>query len=185
LLESPVNVDERQRWISQAVAEHERRLLRYAHHLLGDEQAAADAVQDAFCRLCREDPGRLNGHLAQWLYTVVRHRAMDQLRKERPMSGQTSVILESRSDGAAGPAQRVEEGESGGRALEAIGRLPRAQQEVVRLRFQQGLSYKQIAAVTGHTATNVGFLLHTAIKTLRQTLNVEPPATARSRSQEP
>ena len=44
--------------------------------------------------------------------------------------------------------------------------LPPQQQEVVRLRFQHGLAYRQIAAVTGLSASNVGFLIHTAIKAL-------------------
>jgi RNA polymerase sigma factor (sigma-70 family) len=45
--------------------------------------------------------------------------------------------------------------------------LPENQQEVVRLKFQNGMSYKEIASVTELTVTNVGFLLHRAINTLR------------------
>ena len=45
--------------------------------------------------------------------------------------------------------------------------LPDNQQEVVRLKFQNGMSYKEIATVTELSVTNVGFLLHTAINTLR------------------
>jgi RNA polymerase sigma factor (sigma-70 family) len=47
------------------------------------------------------------------------------------------------------------------------------QQEAVRLRFQNGLSYRDIAAVTGLSVTNVGFLIHTAIKTIRTRLGAE------------
>ena len=45
--------------------------------------------------------------------------------------------------------------------------LPNNQQEVVRLKFQNGMSYKEIAAVTELSVSNVGFLLHTALDTLR------------------
>ena len=38
----------------------------------------------------------------------------------------------------------------------------------MRLKFQNGLSYKEIAHITNLSVTNVGFLIHTAIKTLRQ-----------------
>jgi RNA polymerase sigma-70 factor (ECF subfamily) len=51
--------------------------------------------------------------------------------------------------------------------------LPRNQQECIRLKFQSGLSYKQISDVTNLTATNVGFLIHTGLKTLRQRLAAE------------
>ena len=53
------------------------------------------------------------------------------------------------------------------RALRA---LPPNQQEVIRLKFQHGLKYKEIAAVTGLSVSNVGFLIHTAIKQMRGTL---------------
>jgi RNA polymerase sigma-70 factor (ECF subfamily) len=49
--------------------------------------------------------------------------------------------------------------------------LPANQQEVVRLKFQNSLSYKEISAITGLSVTNVGYLLHTAIQTLRGKLN--------------
>jgi RNA polymerase sigma-70 factor (ECF subfamily) len=45
--------------------------------------------------------------------------------------------------------------------------LPVNQREVVRLKFQNQLSYEEIAAVTSLSVSNVGFLLHTALKTLR------------------
>jgi hypothetical protein len=33
---------------------------------------------DAFLQLRREDPARIDGHLAQWLFTVCRNRALDE-----------------------------------------------------------------------------------------------------------
>jgi RNA polymerase sigma-70 factor (ECF subfamily) len=45
--------------------------------------------------------------------------------------------------------------------------LPANQREVLYLKFQQGLSYKEIGKVTGHSVSNVGFLIHTGMKTLR------------------
>ena len=43
-------------------------------------------------------------------------------------------------------------------------------QEVVRLKFQNGMSYKEIADVTALSVSNVGFLLHTAINRLRTSI---------------
>ena len=57
--------------------------------------------------------------------------------------------------------------------LAVLGTLPENQQEVIRLRFQNGLSYKEISAVTSLTVGNVGFLIHTALQTLRSTLRAE------------
>ena len=53
-----------------------------------------------------------------------------------------------------------------------VDKLSPRQQEVVRLRMQAGLSYKEIAEVTGLTVSNVGFHLHEAVKSLRDTLAI-------------
>jgi RNA polymerase sigma-70 factor (ECF subfamily) len=47
-------------------------------------------------------------------------------------------------------------------------RLTPNQREVVVLKFQQGLSYEEISRVTGLSNGNVGFLLHNALKRLRE-----------------
>ena len=54
--------------------------------------------------------------------------------------------------------------------LAAVGALPERQQEAVRLKFQGELSYKEIAEVMDTTVNNVGVLLHTAIKSIRERL---------------
>lgn len=56
------------------------------------------------------------------------------------------------------------------RALAELARLPATQQDVLVLRFQCGLSYKQIAEVTGLTVSYVGYLIHVGLKTLRDCL---------------
>lgn len=61
--------------------------------------------------------------------------------------------------------------------LSLLSGLPPKQQEVVRLKFQNGKSYKEIAAITSLTVTNVGFLLHTALKTLRRAVRSEQVPT--------
>ena len=55
--------------------------------------------------------------------------------------------------------------------MHLLDRLPETQQEVIRLKFQHGLSYKEISASTGLSVTNVGFILHTGIKRLRKLMS--------------
>ena len=52
--------------------------------------------------------------------------------------------------------------------MSLLAALPPNQREVVRLKFQNQLSYREISNLTRLTETNIGFLLHTALKTLRQ-----------------
>ena len=57
------------------------------------------------------------------------------------------------------------------RVMRLVGELSERHQEVVALRFAAGLSYREIAGITGLTETNVGFILHTALKTLKKRLD--------------
>jgi RNA polymerase sigma-70 factor (ECF subfamily) len=66
----------------------------------------------------------------------------------------------------------LEQQETEHHLLQLLGDLPANQQEVVRLKFQNGLSYRDIAEVTGLTSGNVGYLLHMALKRLRERLAV-------------
>jgi RNA polymerase sigma factor (sigma-70 family) len=156
-------------FVRSAVGQFERPLVGYATHLLaGDVERARDVVQEAFCRLCAEPRQRVEPHLREWLYAVCRNLAIDIRRKERRMQlmGETEADVQA-ADGAE-PDDAVEREDSFSHVLHAMQSLSANQQEVVRLKFQHGMSYKQIAEVTKLSVTNVGFLLHTAIKTLRQ-----------------
>jgi RNA polymerase sigma-70 factor (ECF subfamily) len=66
------------------------------------------------------------------------------------------------------PALAVETAESTSKVMALLEELSPNQQDVIRLRFEHGLSYKEIAAVLELTVSNVGVLIHTGIKTLRQ-----------------
>ena len=48
-------------------------------------------------------------------------------------------------------------------------------QEVVRLKFQHGFSYKEIARITELSVTNVGFLIHTAVSRMRAEFSAQRP----------
>ncbi len=160
--------DAKSDWIKAALREHEGPLVRYATQITGDLDRARDVVQDTFLKLCAEDPARLDGHLAQWLFTVCRNRALDIQRKEQRMKPLDDIELATRPGREASPAAQAERNESTSHVLQFLKHLPPNQQEVMRLKFQTGLSYKEIAGVTKLSVSNVGFLIHSALKTLRQ-----------------
>ena len=161
-------------WVRAAVSRFEGPLVRYATRLLGDVERARDVVQDTFLKLWETDRVTVDGHLAPWLYTVCRNRALDVCRKERRMTTLDSQNVKATADGDAG-----DHGEGGDDGLLAlVAGLPDRQQEAVRLKFQGGLSYREIAEVKNTTVNNVGVLLHTAIKSIRTRMTAA--AAARS-----
>ncbi len=158
-------------WFRQVLAQYEAPLLRYVARLAGNAEVAHDVVQDAFLRLARQDHAQLDGHVAQWLYTVCRNRALDVRRKENRVqhldeaSAATCEVSNSRPEAPLIVAEETQ------RTLAVLVTLPEQQQEAIRLKFQEGLSYREIAAVLGLTVNHVGVLLHTALKTLRHKLS--------------
>lgn len=160
----------RAQWIDDAVAQYGDALTRYATRLLGDADRARDVVQEAFVRLCRQDMAALDGRVGPWLFTVCRNRALDIRRREKRVVNVGDAPLAGESDDRPGPADSAARAETAGRVLALLSDLTERQQEVVRLKFQEGMSYRQIARVTGLTVSNVGFLIHTAVKTLRARL---------------
>ena len=157
-------------WIADVVARWESDLVRYARHLVGDVERARDVVQDTFLKLCQQDREQLDGHLAERLFTVCRNGALDVRRKEQRMTTMTlDAVMESASLGPP-PDDAAEQQDSVDKILSLLAELSSNQQEVLRLKFQHGLSYREISAITGLTETNVGFLIHIGIKRLRERL---------------
>ena len=155
-------------WIRDVLEEYQAVLTRYAMRITGDLEKARDVVQDTFLQLCRQEPARIEGHLAQWLYTVCRNRALDVKRRESRMTVLQEVDGFIAVDQAKSLSQQVETREMVTQVLTALNQLTPNQQEVIRLKFQDGLSYREIGQITGLSTSNVGFLIHTGIKKLRQ-----------------
>ena len=165
-------------WVGAAVDRYAGPLTRYAALITGDLELARDVVQDTLVRLCDEKPERVNSHLAQWLFTVCRNRALDVQRKESRMRPLSDVELRAQVSPEPSPAVQAERREASGEVLGLLAKLPQNQQEVVRLKFQNGLSYQEISNVTNLTVSNVGFLIHTALKTIRRQLQPKPGLSA-------
>ncbi|CAN5717050.1 sigma-70 family RNA polymerase sigma factor [soil metagenome] len=165
-------------WSRAAVDRFESPLTLYSARLLNDAEAARDVVQDAFLRLCTQDRQRVEPHLAEWLFTVCRNRALDVLRKERRMSRLQEEQLSVVPSPMPEPSADLERREEASRVLKMLDLLPDHQKEVIRLRFQNGFSYKEISRITGHSVSNVGYLMHAGMKTLRGRLLSDPSPSA-------
>lgn len=173
-------------FVREALSQFERPLVGYATHLLGgDAERARDVVQEAFFRLCAEPRERVEPHLREWLYAVCRNLAIDIRRKERRMQAMSDAHAQSYASNDEAPGESIEREDALSHVAEAMQSLSANQQEVVRLKFQHGMSYKQISQVTKLSVTNVGFLLHTALKMLRQKLGETTTESNESRRIEP
>lgn len=164
-------------WVHEAAEQYHRPLALYTARIVGDDERARDIVQEAFARLCAQDEGKIRPQLPQWLYAVCRNRALDVKHKEQRMTLLDEARTESLPAEAPDPATVAQDRDDSSRILRLLDELPTNQQEVIRLKFQHGLSYKQIAEVMKLSVSNVGFLMHTGLKTIRQRMNVNDNAS--------
>ena len=151
----------------QLLRRFEAPLLQYAKRITGNNERARDVVQETFIKFQR------NGTVvpektATWLFTVCRNGALNVCRKEKRTICLDEELIESREDEQPMPFERIERCEASGFLMKIVATLPPRQQEVLQLKFQNDLSYQQIAEITKTTANSVGVLIHTALKTLRQ-----------------
>jgi RNA polymerase sigma-70 factor (ECF subfamily) len=142
-------------------------LVQYATRITGDRERAKDVVEETFIKFER------NGSVppdktATWLFTVCRNGALNVCRKEKRMMYVEEALIETRADERPLPFAQIEREEAHGFLARILATLPPRQQEVLQLKFQNDLSYQQIAEITHSTANNVGVLIHVALKTLRQ-----------------
>ena len=158
------------KWLQSVFDQFEAPLVSYAARLVGDADRGRDVVQDVFLRLCRQGSNRPRDHMAAWLYTTCRNRALDICKKERRMTAWPPHATETADVAVTDPASAAEQQEDAHRANAALDCLPKNQQEVIRLKIEHGLKYREIAEVTGLSISNVGYLLHHALHTLRRQL---------------
>lgn len=160
----------REQFIGQAIDDYETPLIGYASTLLNDTERAREVVQDTFSKLCHEPPEKVRGHLKSWLFTVCRNRALDVLRKEKRNQPLEDIRWKKVAGPGLQPDEAAEQQEQSARLMRGLDRLTENQREVILLKFQQGLSYQDIHKITGLTTGNIGFLIHTGLKRLREIL---------------
>jgi RNA polymerase sigma-70 factor (ECF subfamily) len=156
-------------WIQAALERHERGLIRFAARLTGDLETARELTQEVFLRLCAAERSAVEPKLAAWLYAACRNAALDHRRRTARRGRVESNAMDEQQSGTSA-LEELETRDENERVRRQIERLPENQREALSLRFAGGLSYREIAEVTGDTVGNVSWLIHAGLKTLRERL---------------
>lgn len=132
---------------------HGRLAFAVAYRVLGDPSAAEEVVQDAFLlvwqRAASFDPAR-GSAVRAWLLTIVRHRAIDVLRRVSGRPRQTVDIAVAEDLLAVPDAWgEVSGGMDRARVRSAVATLPAEQQHAIELAYFEGLTHREIADRTG------------------------------------
>ena len=137
-----------------------------ALRVLGDTGAAEDVLQDVFIQLWRNpeafESGR--GHLGAWLGVITRNRSIDRLRKRRPESDISDVVVSVEPD-LAGEADRAQAME---KVRSALGAMPGPQRNALEMAYFEGLTHSEIAAKTGEPLGTIKTRIRTGLQFLRK-----------------
>jgi RNA polymerase sigma-70 factor (ECF subfamily) len=120
-----------------------------ARWLLRNEQDAQDVVQEAYLRAFKSFSGFHGGNGRAWLLTIVRNTSYTWLKKNRAVDLTTTFDEEIHVAGheSVSPAAILEHSEDAELIKEAMDELPPEFREILALRHQEGLSYKEIADI--------------------------------------
>ena len=120
-----------------------------ARWLLRNEQDAQDVVQEAYLRAFKSFGGFHGSNGRAWLLTIVRNTSYTLLKKNHAVDLTTTFDEEihAAGDESASPAVLLEHSENAELIRIAMDELPAEFREILVLRHQEGLSYKEIADI--------------------------------------
>ena len=141
-----------------------------ALRVLHDGAAAEDVLQEVFLRLWRRPSSFISsrGSLPSWLTVVTRNRAIDTLRRQRPMESVDELPLMA----SGNVFTQVETGVLMAHVRSRIADLCVGHQELLELAFFRGWTHLQIAERTRTPLGTVKTRIRTALLALRSAMQV-------------
>ena len=144
------------RSFNQLVSQYQDMVYNVAFRILGDAEAAADASQDAFLSAYKAVARFKGGSFKAWLLRIATNSCYDQLRvhKRRPSSSLEAIYTDTDSsshfvNGRETPEEHTLRQELSEVIQQGIQTLPPDQRTTLVLSDVQGMSYAEIAEVTG------------------------------------
>ena len=169
----------RQDALASLVRRYQNDVFRFSLHYVKDVEIAKEMSQETFIRVytarSRFDVSR---RFKPWLLCIARNLCLNELKRRKTVRMETleQYVSSAREDGgellkspADSPDELVMTSERHGALMEAVNRLPEEQSEIVKLRYFEKLSAREIAEIVDSTEGAVRTRLHRILKTLRVT----------------
>ena len=171
----------------------EKPLINFILRFVGERHAAEDLFQETFVRVVRTlGEFRPEASMTTWIYTIARNLSLDWLKAkrrhretplDRPATDEGGRVISFRevlASGIAEPDARAEGSEDERRVVAALSTLSEAKREALVMRVYAGLSYAEIARITGDPVGTVKFRVHEAIQDLAKELGAGGRSSASS-----
>ena len=153
----------RESTLTAYLVEDQARFYRLAYSYLHNREEALDAVQTAVCKALEKQDGlRDAGAIRTWFTRILVNACMDQLRQRK----RVTLVPPEALDAGSYEDPLPEDGPLARR----VDALPPEVATIVKLRFYEDLSLKEISDVTGVSLSTVKTRLYTGLKKLRVSL---------------
>ena len=151
------------REFEQVFRHHYDGMFRLARKMLNDDAESKDVVSDVFASLLKSNTDLKSDTLQAFLLTSVRNRCINLLvHKQKEQQMQKAVVVEMIT-----PEQTAEQEQLQMLHRYIDARLPKLSQQILRLRYQQGLKYREIANVLQVSEVTVHNHLSHSLKQLK------------------
>lgn len=152
--------------LTAAHFDFELALNKYAFFKLDDRALAEDLVQDTFMKTWKYlvRGGKID-IMKAFLYHILNNLIVDQYRKRKTVS--LDQLIENGYEPGVDTSRKLIDVLDGKAALILIQRLPERYKKVMRMRFVQDLSLKEMSLITGLSTNNLAVSVHRGLKKLR------------------
>jgi len=147
-------------------------VFRFILFRVGDRPLAEDLTSETFLRALRRISSvTYQGRdVGAWFVTIARNLVLDHVKSSRYRLEMTTADVLDSSASDRGPEHEVVEEATAAELMRCVAQLGHDQQECIMLRFMQGLSVSETAAVMGRNEGAVKALQHRAVRRLAQLL---------------
>ena len=162
--------------VSQLLERHARRVRDYVRMLVKDNDVADDLTQEVLIKVVKVlDEGRYTdkGRFQPWLLRIAHNRVLDYFRAQKQVKtvSESSAgfdILGSMNFAEPSIEDRLVSEQQAEEVRQLIELLPAEQREVVKMRYYEGLSFKEIAEHTGVSINTALGRMRYALINMRQ-----------------
>ena len=148
------------------------RIYNFAYRFLRNSEAAEDATQEVFVKMLKH-ANQFHGDakLSTWLFSITANWCRDYLRKSDNKAKESDdVLIQIPAPSELAPDRNLERRQNEERVQRALGALTPEQREAILLSRYQGLSYAEIAQISGCSEGAVKTRVFRAMETLKKAL---------------
>ena len=160
---------------SEIYDRYSARIYNFTYRFLRNSEAAEDATQEVFVKMLKH-ANQFNGEakLSTWLFSIAANWCRDYLRKgDNKPKESDDVLVTLPAAATESPHHRLEQRENELRIQKALAMLTPDQREAILLSRYQGLSYAEIAQISGCSEGAVKTRVFRAMETLKKALTAE------------